>query len=98
VAALRGARRVVRPSGPVFVAAIARWAPRLDGELRAAGLEVLDLVSVEGLAFALSDLDERMEDPLGRAVVLDAARALERVPELLGIGPHLLATAVRPTA
>ena len=33
--ALREAWRVVRPGGPVFVAAISRWAPRLDGELRA---------------------------------------------------------------
>jgi SAM-dependent methyltransferase len=140
--ALGEAWRIVRPGGPVFVAAISRWAPRLDGELgarlyerfptireltlqvertgwmpplfpgsfaaychrpqqlhaelRAAGFEVVDLVSVEGMAFVLHDLDERMNDPLGRAVVLEAARAIERVPELLGIGPHLLATAVRP--
>jgi SAM-dependent methyltransferase len=32
--ALGEARRIVRPGGPVFVAAISRWAPRLDGELR----------------------------------------------------------------
>jgi hypothetical protein len=142
VRALAEALRVVRPGGPVFVAAISRWAPRLAGELRlrlyeelpaireesprvertgfipplfyqsftgychrpgqlraelrGAGLEVVDLVAVEGLAFALSDLDERMADPVGRAVVLDAARAIERVPELLGLGPHLLATARRP--
>ena len=139
--ALREAWRVVSPGGPVFVAAISRWAPRLDGELRArlyeslpaireltpavertgwlpplfpgsfsaychrprqlraelyaAGFQVLDLVAVEGMGFVLSDLDERLADPLDRAVVLDAARATERVPELLGIGPHLLATAVR---
>ena len=140
--ALGEARRVVRPGGPVFVAAISRWAPRLDGELRlrlyrslpaireltprvertgwlpplfpgsfsaychrprqlraelhAAGFRVLDLVAIEGLGFMLPDLEERLADPLDRAVVLDAARAAERVPELLGIGPHLLATAVRP--
>ena len=143
VRALAEARRVVRPGGPVFVAAISRWAPRLAGELRlrlyetlpaireetprvertgwipplfyesftgyahrpgqlraelrSAGLQLLDLVIVEGLAFALSDLDQRMADPVGREVVLDAARAIERVPELLGLGPHLLATARRPT-
>jgi hypothetical protein len=28
--------------------------------------------------------------------VMNAARALGRVPELLGIGPHMLATARRP--
>jgi hypothetical protein len=56
---------------------------------------VADLVSVEGPAFLLSDLAGRLDDPLDRAVVLDAARAVERVPELLGLGPHLLATGIR---
>jgi SAM-dependent methyltransferase len=61
-----------------------------------AGLEVTDLVSVEGPAFILGDLDARMADPADWGIVLDVARAIERVPELLGFGPHLLATAVRP--
>lgn len=64
--------------------------------MRDAGFEVADLVSVEGAGFLLDDLAERMADPQARDVVLDAARATERVPELLGVGPHLLATAVRP--
>src|SRR5215472_1392012 len=34
IRALQEARRIVRPGGPVFVAAISRWAPRLDGVLR----------------------------------------------------------------
>ncbi len=104
--ALAGAARVVRPGGPVFTAAISRWAARLDGVLRnrlyqssplaealltgsestgrltplspggftgythrpgqlraeivASGLRLTDLVSVEGPAFLLSDLGERL--------------------------------------
>jgi SAM-dependent methyltransferase len=144
IRALAEARRVVRPGGPVFVAAISRWAPRIDGvlwsrlyeaypdlpelvvdvertgqlppfgpgsfsgfchrprqlaaELRDAGLAVADLVSVEGPAFMVPDLAERLEDQGARAVVLDTARALERVPELLGIGPHLVGTGIAPVA
>jgi SAM-dependent methyltransferase len=141
VGALREARRIVRPGGPVFAAAISRWAPRIDGQLRErlyeryphmsdltaevertgrlppvhpgsfagfchrprqlrgevreAGLAVADLVGVEGPAMLLDDLTERLDDPVARGVVLDTARAVERVPELLGIGPHLLATGIR---
>jgi SAM-dependent methyltransferase len=144
VQALREAARIVRPGGPVFAAAISRWAPRLHGELverlgerfptivgqlaeveetgllpplfpgsfsgychrpqqlhseiRAAGMDVVDLVSIEGLSFALPDLEQRLAQPDTRTVVLDAARAMERVPELLGLGPHLLATARRSQA
>ena len=58
-------------------------------------LEIVDLVNVEGIAFALQDLEERLASDEGRGVVLEAARAIERVPELLGLGPHLLLTARR---
>jgi ubiquinone/menaquinone biosynthesis C-methylase UbiE len=140
--ALREARRIVRPGGPVFVVAISRWAARLHGvlaqqlyrelptmldelnhvecsgalrplypgsftaythrprqlasEVRAAGFDLVDLVTVEGPAVLLADLTERMHDATDRQVVLDAARALERIPELAGVGPHLLATGRRP--
>lgn len=142
VRALREAGRIVRPGGPVFGAAITRWAARLDGvlaqrlyetepdmeqmvaevertgvlqplgpgsfcafthrpeELRAeaqeAGLEIADLVCVEGAAIMLSDLTERAADPEAWRIVLDSARALERVPEVMGVGPHLVVTARRP--
>lgn len=141
IRALREALRIVRPGGPVFTAAISRWAPRLDGllvhrlyrerpaitdavdtvervgwlppvepdlftaychrpgqlraEVRAAGLAVTDLVCVEGAAVMLSDLAERLADPVDTEALLETLRATERVPELLGIGPHLLVTAVR---
>jgi SAM-dependent methyltransferase len=142
LAALAEARRIVRPGGPVFAAAISRWAARLDavlrarlyeeqaglepmvdrlertgvieplypgsfcgfthrpdelrGEASAAGLEVTDLVCVEGASFLLGDLADRSADGRAWQVVLDAARAHERVPELMGIGSHLLVTARRP--
>lgn len=142
-AALREAARILRPGGPLFAAAISRWAARIDGimatriylkypavldliddaertgvfppvhpgaftsyshrpadlraELTEADLEVTDLVSVEGPAMILPDLDTRMADPADRTAVLDGARILESVPELVGFGPHLLATAVLPT-
>lgn len=69
---------------------------QLREEIEASGLLVEDLVAVEGLAFALPDLPERLADPADRQVVLDCARALERIPELLGLGPHLIATARTP--
>lgn len=142
VHALRECGRIVRPGGPVFAAAISRWAIRIDGmlrerlyrtypavaglideidrtgmlpplgegaftsfchrpgelreELAEAGLEVTDLVSVEGPAFILGDLDARLADPADRSAALGVARAIERVPELVGFGPHLIATGIRP--
>ncbi|HEY5875897.1 MAG TPA: class I SAM-dependent methyltransferase [Ilumatobacteraceae bacterium] len=70
---------------------------QLTSEVRAAGLDIVDLVSVEGPAALLSDLPTRLHDPLHAEVVFETARALERVPELLGIGPHLIVTARRPS-
>ena len=139
---LREAGRIVRDGGPVFIAVISRWAPRLDGvlqerlyednpdflselpaaertgelppvvhrrvprlhppaqdvadEVSEAGLTLEDLVGVEGLPLAGTDLQDRVRDPAAWQVVLDTARAIERVPELLGLSPHLVATASSP--
>jgi hypothetical protein len=60
-------------------------------------VEITDLVSVEGPAFILGDLDARMADPVDRSIALEVARAIERVPELVGFGPHLIATGIRAT-
>lgn len=139
VRALREAARIARPGATVHAAAIARWAPRLDGilhkrlhelfprlieevdaverdgdlppivedgftgythtpgelaaEVAEAGLDLDSLVALEGITFAFADIDERMDDPVQRQLVLDQLRAIESVPDLLGLGPHLLATA-----
>jgi hypothetical protein len=47
------------------------------------------------MPLAASDMQARLDDPAWQ-VVLDTARAIERVPELLGLSPHLIATARRP--
>jgi SAM-dependent methyltransferase len=142
VQALAEARRVVRPGGLVFAAAISRWAARHDSiiaqklyermpgalaelpdlertgwmkplfpgsftgyshrprQVRAeacdAGLRVLSVLGVEGVAFLLADLAERVAEPRALQVLLNSARALEAVPEFLGISLHLLMVAERP--
>ena len=83
---------------PFFVGDFSGYCHRPDelrAEVEAAGLACIDLVSVEGIAFALPDLEARLADDMDRAALFEALRALERVPELLGLGPHLLATARR---
>jgi SAM-dependent methyltransferase len=65
-------------------------------EVAAAGLSPEGVTCVEGPAFMLADLTDRLENAADREVVLDAARALEAVPEMSGIGTHLIATATRP--
>ena len=65
----------------------------LADEVAEAGLQLDDLVGVEGLPLAGSDMQSRLSDPAAWNVLLDAARAIERVPELMGLSPHLIATA-----
>jgi SAM-dependent methyltransferase len=68
---------------------------QLRAEFASAGLDVADMVCVEGAAYLLPDLDERAGDERAWQVILDTARAHERVAELMGLGSHLLATGVR---
>jgi SAM-dependent methyltransferase len=67
----------------------------LAEEVTEAGLALEDLVGVEGMPLASSDMTARLVDPAAWQIVLDTARAIERVPELLGLSPHLVATARR---
>ena len=87
---------VMPPVHPSAFTAYAHRPDELRAEAVAAGLVVEDLVGVEGLAFAMPDLAERLADEQDRAVVLDSARVLQRVPELLGLSPHLLVVARIP--
>jgi SAM-dependent methyltransferase len=84
---------------PLFDGSFSGFCHRPDelrDEAASAGLDIVDLVGVEGLAFALADLRGRVAADRERDIVLDAARAVERVPELMGLGPHLILTARIP--
>ncbi|HTZ93622.1 MAG TPA: methyltransferase domain-containing protein [Streptosporangiaceae bacterium] len=83
------------PLVPGGFSAVTHRPGQLRGEFAAAGLAVADLVCVEGAGYLLDDLDARIADERDWQVVLDSARAHERVPELLGIGSHLIATGLR---
>ena len=67
----------------------------MAGEIADAHLHLVDLVGVEGLPLAEAELAARLADPKARRVLLDAAAAIERGPELLGVSSHLIATARR---
>jgi len=83
---------------PVHAASFTGYAhvpDELRDEIARCGLALESLVAVEGPGFLLGDLAERLDDPDDRRLLLDTLRAVEAVPELLGVGPHLLATARR---
>ena len=86
---------MIEPLFPGSFAAVTHRPDELRQEVLAAGLKVTDLVGVEGVAFLLYDLEDRAADSRAWRIVLDAARAHERVPELMGASPHLLVTARR---
>ena len=68
----------------------------LRAEAAAAGLRPTALVSIEGPGAYLVDVAERWESPAARELVLDVARRLEAVPELAGMGSHLMLVTERP--
>jgi SAM-dependent methyltransferase len=69
----------------------------IPAEFAEAGLPVPVVRGVEGAAWMVGGMGERLDDPGDRAVVLDALRAVECEPSLLGASSHLLATATVPT-
>jgi SAM-dependent methyltransferase len=79
-----------------FTTAYFHHPDELRRELEEAGLSVIDLVGVEGLAGWLEHLADAWESREGREVILDASRAVEREPTLLGLSAHLLAVARAP--
>jgi SAM-dependent methyltransferase len=68
----------------------------LEGEAVSAGLEVVEVLGVEGLAGWLAQLDAPLDTEEGRATILFSARATEAEPTLLGLSAHLIGVARTP--
>jgi ubiquinone/menaquinone biosynthesis C-methylase UbiE len=142
IRALAEARRVVKPGGPIFAAAISRFASLMDGLTRGfifdsrfrsiverdlhdgqhrnpsdrpewfttayfhdpaelvsegfeAGLQVREVVGLEGFAGWLPSLLDRWEEPDVRDAILFAARATGTEASVTGMSAHLLLVAQR---
>jgi ubiquinone/menaquinone biosynthesis C-methylase UbiE len=75
-----------------FTTAYFHLPDQLAEEIAEAGLSLVELVGVEGLAGWLP-LEARWADDADRVVILDAARVVEAEPALLGLSAHLVAVA-----
>ncbi|MEZ5174711.1 MAG: class I SAM-dependent methyltransferase [Acidimicrobiia bacterium] len=67
-------------------------------EARAAGLVVDAVLGVEGIAAWIPRLLRSWDDPERRQIIINAARAIESEPTLLGLGPHILVVAHKPAS
>jgi ubiquinone/menaquinone biosynthesis C-methylase UbiE len=76
-----------------FTTAFFHLPEELEGEIRDAGLRLETTLSIEGPGWLLQDFEERWRDADRRKRLLEAVRATEAAPSLLGMGAHMLAVA-----
>ena len=77
-----------------FTTAYFHLPEELGREVTEAGLRLEAVLAVEGPAWMLPDIEERLADPDRRERVLAAIRRVETEPSLLGASAHLLVVAV----
>jgi SAM-dependent methyltransferase len=90
-----GQHRNPTPRPEWFTTAFFHHPDELKTEVADAGLELQELLGLEGPTWLLPDLEGRWADAGRRERLLGAARAVEREPSLLGVSAHLLAVARR---
>jgi len=78
-----------------FTTAYFHLPDELAREVAEAGLRLQALLAIEGPAWMLPDIQQRLADPPRRERVLRAIRRVETEPSLLGASSHLLAIAGR---
>jgi SAM-dependent methyltransferase len=81
------------PTGKVeyFTTAFFHHPEELRAEVAAAGFEVEAVLGIEGPFWTLQGFEAAWADPVRRRSLLDAARAVESEPSLLGASAHLMA-------
>ncbi|PYC80843.1 hypothetical protein C7C46_11900 [Streptomyces tateyamensis] len=87
---------ILRPASEqnLFTTAYFHLPAEVPVEFAAAGLEPRGQYGLEGAAWLLG-VEERLDDPEQRALVLAALRAAESEPSLLGVSGHLLTSGTR---
>jgi 2-polyprenyl-3-methyl-5-hydroxy-6-metoxy-1,4-benzoquinol methylase len=80
----------------LFTTAYFHAPDEIAAEVAEAGLVVDGQYGVEGAAWLMGGIGAWLDDPARRADVLDAMRATESVPSLLGVSSHVLTAARRP--
>lgn len=68
----------------------------IESEIADAGLTLVDLLLVEGVAHWIPDLADRLSNPDKRALLLELLARTEREPTILGATAHLLAVTRKP--
>jgi ubiquinone/menaquinone biosynthesis C-methylase UbiE len=78
-----------------FTTAFFHHPDELRAEVEAAGFAAVAVLAAEGPGWLVPDFDGHWDDPARRTRLLDAVRAVEADPSMLGASAHLLATGQR---
>lgn len=78
-----------------FTTAFFHHPEELADEVRAAGLDLVEVLPLESVGALTACFPSVWADPGRRETLLSLVRSVEREPSLLGISPHLLAVARR---
>jgi SAM-dependent methyltransferase len=81
--------------GGIFTTAFMHLPRQLRQEVATAGYTGVDVVSIEGPGYLVSNFDERWADDVRRAALVGAAQLVENDPELVALGGHLMAVGYR---
>ena len=69
----------------------------LAREVRSAGFRVKGTFAIEGFVWWVPGLDRKWHDRVFRHRLLELLRVTEREPTLIGMGPHIMCVANKPT-